>query len=152
VPAAEFGLEVPGEWPGTLGGAYRLDDQSMVPYQARRVPTGMAAMAGAGLVSGLAGVGGGFMKTPAMSEIMHVPVRVAAATTTFTVGITAATALVVYASQGRLVADAGAAVVVGGLAGGWMGAALSERVPPQLARRGLSALLLLVAAVLLVTA
>ena len=50
-------------------------------------------MSVAGLVSGLAGVGGGFIKTPAMSEIMHVPIKVAAATTTFTVGITAATSL-----------------------------------------------------------
>ena len=56
------------------------------PTRPSGVPAGLAAMVVAGVVSGLAGVGGGFIKTPVMSEIMHVPVKVAAATSTFTVG------------------------------------------------------------------
>jgi uncharacterized membrane protein YfcA len=147
VPQASFAAEVPGEWPGTLAGAYRLGD-AMVPYAAKRVVAGWSAMVGAGVVSGLAGIGGGFIKTPIMSDVMHVPVRVAAATSTFTTGITAATGLVAFASQGRLDLGSGAAVVAGGLVGGLLGGWLQRRLSPVAARRGLAVLLLLVAIVL----
>jgi uncharacterized membrane protein YfcA len=146
-PHPTFIEELPGEWPGTLAGAYRLGD-GVVPYRARRLPAGLAAMVGAGLAAGIAGVGGGFIKTPTMSEVMHVPVRVAAATTTFTVGITATASLVVFAGQGRIDYRAAAAVVVGGLAGGTLGARLQAVLPPQGTRLVLSLALLVVALVL----
>jgi hypothetical protein len=41
--------EQPGEWPGTLGGSYRLGSD-VVPYHARRVPTGLSLMSIAGVV------------------------------------------------------------------------------------------------------
>jgi uncharacterized membrane protein YfcA len=149
-PRAEFTAELAGEWPGSLAGAYRLGT-GVVPYQARRVPLGTAAMAAAGVVSGLAGVGGGFIKTPAMTEIMHVPVKVAAATTTFTVGITAATALLVFSGQGRIDLAAAPLIVVGSLAGGAVGARLQERLPPERVRLVLSGALALVAVTLVAT-
>lgn len=152
LPEPAFSPDAPGEWPGTLSGAYRLADDLVVPYQARRVPVGLAGMVGAGVVSGLAGVGGGFIKTPVMSEIMHVPVKVAAATSTFTVGITAATSLLVFSAQGRLDLEAGSAVVLGGVLGGRAGARLSGAIAPTAARRVLSVLLVAIGAVLVVTA
>jgi uncharacterized protein len=144
-----FAAEAPGEWPGTLAGAYALPD-GVVPYAARRTSLGAVAMAGAGLVAGLSGVSGGFLKTPAMSEIMHVPVKVAASTTLFTVGVTAAAALAVYAGQGRLDSRLGAAVVVGALLGGRAGALLQAVLPPAVVRRVLSVVLALVGIALLV--
>jgi uncharacterized membrane protein YfcA len=111
----------------------------------------MVAMVGAGLVSGLAGVGGGFIKTPTMSEVMHVPVKVAAATSTFTTGLTAATGLVVFAAQGRIDVVDGAAIVLGGLIGGTAGVAVQARLPPERIRAVLCVLLLAIGAVLLVT-
>ena len=147
LPQAAFGEEaVTGEWPGTLGGQYRLGDE-VVPYQARRVPLGMVLCLGAGVVAGLSGVGGGFLKTPAMSEVMHVPAKVAAATTTFTLGLTAATGLLVYAGQGRLELRDGAAAVLGALAGGLLGARLQSSISPVTARRLTGVLLLVVAVV-----
>lgn len=150
-PQPEFASERLGEWPGTLGGAYRLGDE-VVPYHARRLPLGLGAMLGAGLVSGLAGVGGGFIKTPTMSEIMHVPVKVAAATSTFTVGITAATSLIVFAGQGRLDFRAGSAVVVGGLIGGVGGSLLQQRLHPAYVRTFLSVALVIIGVILFVRA
>lgn len=150
LPDATFSGDAPGEWPGTLAGAYRLGE-AVVPYQARRLGLGLAAMGGAGAVAGLSGVGGGFLKTPAMAEIMRVPVKVAAATTTFTVGITAASGLIVYATQGRIDAKAGAAVVAGGLVGGRVGARVQEHLQPQLVRRVLSVVLVAIGGILLVT-
>lgn len=149
-PHELFDAELPGEWAGSLGGAYRLGDR-VVPYHARRLPLGLGAMGFAGLVSGLAGVGGGFIKTPAMTEIMGIPVKVAAATTTFTVGVTAATSLLVFSAQGRIDERAGAAVVVGGLVGGLVGAFLQNRLPPQHVRSVLSVALALVGVIVLAT-
>ena len=106
----------------------------------------------AGLVAGTAGASGGFIKTPATSEIMHVPTKVAAATTTFTIGVTAASALCVFAIQGRIDPITSAAVVVGSLVGGRMGSSLQARLSPQWTRRGMSALLVAVAVVLVVNA
>jgi uncharacterized protein len=151
LPQPEFATDAPGEWPGTLGGAYRLG-REVVPYQAKRLPGGMAAMLGAGIVSGLSGVGGGFIKTPVMRELMGVPVKVAAATSTFTVGITASAALIVFAGQGRIDYQAGAAVVVGGVVGGALGANMNDRLQPQQVRRTLVVLLFAIGVVLLVRA
>jgi uncharacterized membrane protein YfcA len=138
-----------GEWVGQLAGAYPLDG-GVVPYRARRLPWGMAGMAISGLVSGLAGVGGGFIKTPVTSEIMRVPVKVAASTSTFTVGITAAAALIVMAVRGQIDPGSAGVVVVGALVGGQVGAALQGRLSPPTVRRVLSVLLVAVAVVLVV--
>jgi hypothetical protein len=148
-PQAAFAFEVPGEWPGTLGGSYRLGD-GVVPYTATRVPAGLAGMLGAGFIAGIAGVGGGFIKTPVMSDLMRVPVKVAAATSTFTVGITSAAALIVVTGQGRLDFRAGAAVVAGGLAGGLIGSAIQRRLHPQHVRAAVAAVLIVIGVVLLV--
>lgn len=150
-PRPEFSAELAGEWPGSLAGAYQLGS-GVVPYHARRVPAGVAAMTVAGVVSGLAGVGGGFIKTPAMSEIMDIPVKVAAATSTFTVGITSATATVIFAIQGRIDLHAGSAAILGSLAGGVVGVRLQRVLPPSRVRAVLAMALVGVALVLAVTA
>ncbi len=145
-PEAAFSGDSGGEWPGTLGGSYELDGAA-VPYHARRLAPGLVASSVAGLVAGLSGVGGGFLKTPTLSELMHVPVRVAAATTSFTLGITATAGLAVFAGQGRIDADPAAAVLVGALAGGALGAVVQGRISPPVARRVAASLLVLVAVV-----
>ncbi|CAB4620971.1 unannotated protein [freshwater metagenome] len=104
----------------------------------------------AGLISGLSGVGGGWVKTPTASEIMHVPVKVAAATSTFTVGVTAAVGLLVYESQGRIVISDAALVAAAGLIGGTVGVRLQHVLPPPLVRRGLSAILAVIGVLLIV--
>lgn len=137
-----------GEWPGTLGGQY-VHAGRIVPYQARRVPAGLALSSLAGVVAGLSGVGGGFLKTPAMSEVMGVPSKVAAATTTFTLGVTSATGLLVYWQQGRIVLRDAAAVIAGALLGGLVGARTQAAVDPRAARRITGALLAVVAVVVI---
>ena len=148
-PVGIFDDEPSGEWPGTLGGSYSLKG-SVVPYHAERVPLGLGLSVFAGVVSGLAGVGGGFLKTPAMSEVMKVPVKVAAATTTFVSGVTAAAALLIYAGQGRVDVRGGAGVVVGALLGGAAGARLQSGLHATTVRRVTGALLVVVAAIVIV--
>ena len=139
-----------GERVGSLSGAYPLGND-IVPYRVERLAAGLGLMTLAGLVAGTAGVSGGFIKTPAKSELMAVPTKVAAATTTFTIGITASAALSVFAVQGRLDIDAAGAIIVGSLLGSVVGARFQARIAPTLVRAGLSALLVVVAIVLVVS-
>src|SRR5690606_26069777 len=139
-PRPEFVAEPPAEWPGTLGGAY-AGPGGTIPYRAHRVPLGLALMTLAGAVTGLSGVSGGFIKTPVMREVMRIPVKVAAATTTFSVGITAAASLLVFAVQGRIDVHEAAGVALGGLVGGVVGSNLQEVASPVLVRRFLAIVL-----------
>jgi uncharacterized membrane protein YfcA len=150
LPDPALGPEDVGEVVGTLAGAYALGD-AVVPYEAKRLPAGVAFMAVAGVVAGMSGTSGGFIKTPTMSEILHVPVRVSAATTTFTVGVTAAAGLVVMAAQDRIDVHLASVVVAGAIAGGTLGARLQSRLGPVGTRQFLAALLVAVGIVLLVT-
>ena len=145
-----YGYELIGERIGSLAGAYPLGE-GVAPYQVRRLPVGLTLMGLAGLVAGLTGTSGGFLKTPTASEVMHVPTKVAAATTTFTVGITASAALVVLGILGRLEVQSASAVIVGSLAGGLIGAAVQSRLSPVGVRRGLSLILVAIALMLVVT-
>jgi len=147
-PSGIFDDESAGEWPGTLGGTYTLKD-AVVPYQAKNVGFGLGISVFTGIVSGLAGVGGGFMKTPTMSEVMKVPVKVAAATSTFISGITASTALLIYGIQGRVEVRPAAAVVLGALIGGFSGARLQSRLNASTVRK-MTGLLLAAVAVLVI--
>lgn len=136
-----------GEHVGSLSGVYQLND-GFVPYRARRLRAGAALFWLSGVIAGLAGAGGGFVKTPATSEVMHVPVRVAAATTTFTIGVTAAAGLIVFALQGRLDVTACAAVCAGSIVGASAGAAVQSRLEPPQVRQFLSLALIVIAIVL----
>lgn len=148
-PDPEADAVVVGEAPGRdLSGTYRLDGQ-VVAYQVERRVATVAAVGVAGVVAGLSGTSGGYLKTPIMSELAHVPVRVAAATTTFIVGITAVSALAVYAGQGRIDARLACAATIAGLAGGSLGSRLLGSLRPEVTRAAISGVLVVVAALLL---
>lgn len=142
-----YRLEDIGERVGRLDGAYRLGD-GVAPYRPRNLPLGMSLMGVAGLVAGMTGTSGGFIKTPAMSEVMHVPTKVAAATTTFTIGVTAVAALIVFAYQGRVEPPAAAGVIVGALIGARVGAQLQLRLAPAGVRLFVGVVLALIAVIL----
>ncbi|MGA1321729.1 MAG: sulfite exporter TauE/SafE family protein [Ilumatobacteraceae bacterium] len=147
-PDERAGQDVVGEWIGTMNGAYSLNG-SVVPYMSKRIGAGLAAIGVSGIVTGLSGVGGGFIKTPANSEVMHVPVKVAASTTTFSIGITAAAALIVKVIHGDLDVQLGAAAILGSLAGGLTGAKVQAKMSPIVVRKFLSVLLVAVAVILI---
>jgi uncharacterized protein len=71
-------------------------------YHPRNWPAGLSAAGVAGMVSGLLGVGGGFIKVPIMYALMNVPLGVATATSNFMVGITAAASVFVYYGRGDI--------------------------------------------------
>lgn len=150
-PDPSLSINEVGERHGSLSGAYRLNGQ-VVPYAPTRIRLGVILMAASGVITGLAGVGGGFLKTPLSSEVMRLPAKVAAGTSTFTIGLTATTALLLMAIDGRVDVSDAALVVLGALAGGTIGSGLQRRMSPQLVRRGTSVVLVVIAVILVVRA
>lgn len=141
-----FAAEACGEWPGVLGGAYS-EDGEVVPYMARNVRGSLGLMSVAGLVAGMSGTSGGYIKTPVMNRMMGIPVKVAAATSTMTVGVTAATALIVRMGQHSLDLGLGASIILGSVIGGRVGTAVSQRIPTRMIRNLLTVVLVVAAVV-----
>jgi len=100
--------------PGLLGGRF-FDDESGkdVAYRVKRVPLALGASFGAGYLSSLRGIGGGFIKVPVLNAWCGVPMRAAAATSAFMIGVTATSGAVIYYGQGRLEPALAAVAVIG---------------------------------------
>jgi len=98
------------------------------PYTIKNWPGGLAASLCAGAFSGLLGVGGGVIKVPAMYLIMGVPLRVATATSNFTIGVTAAASAYIYYGRGDIVIAIAAPLVAGVFSGSILGAKLAPKI------------------------
>jgi len=128
--------------PGRLGGRLQEGDRTYV-YRVRRLPLGLAASLGAGAISGLLGIGGGIIKVPVLNAFCGIPIRVAAATSAFMIGVTGAASAFIYFGRGDVALPLTAAVAIGALPGSLLGARLTHRVEAR-------SLKLLMAVVLLV--
>jgi hypothetical protein len=129
--------------PGRLGGRLQEGDTTYV-YRVRRLPLGLGASLVAGAVSGLLGLGGGIIKVPVLNTFCGVPIRVAAATSAFMIGVTAAASVFVYFARGDVVLPIAAAVALGALPGSLAGARLGQRVEARALKIFMAVVLLLV--------
>ncbi|MGI6414306.1 MAG: sulfite exporter TauE/SafE family protein [Thermoguttaceae bacterium] len=131
---------------GKLGGSY-LDesDERVVCYGVRRLPAGLAISFVAGSVSGLLGIGGGVFKVPALHLLCGIPIKAAAATSNFMIGVTAAASAFLYYGRGEVRPVLTAATVVGVVAGSAIGSAANRRIHGRRVRRVFALLLLAVA-------
>jgi uncharacterized membrane protein YfcA len=137
-------VEIPGDT-GPLDARYRDPDSgSKVVYRVRRVPFGMGASYGAGIVSGLLGVGGGFIKVPVMNLVMDVPIKVAAATSNFMIGVTAVSSLLVYLGRGEVHPAIVTPLVLGTTVGAVAGTRLQSRIQSHQIRIALATITLFV--------
>lgn len=114
---------------GLLGHSYfDRNLQTVVAYKVYRLPVGMAVSGVAGAISGLLGVGGGFLKVPVMVLAMRVPVRAAVSTSSFMIGVTACASSVVYFARGLVDPAVAVPVVFGVTLGAYVGSKLTLRV------------------------
>ena len=117
--------------PGVLGGRFHDDDTKMeVAYRPRRLSVAMIVAAGAGMLASFVGVGGGIFVVPALNSWCAVPLRAAAATSAFMIGVTAVPGALTHYAGGylndfRLAGFAALGVIVGYQLGVW----LSARAP-----------------------
>lgn len=107
------------------------EGQTAGAYEVRGWAPGLAVSAVAGALSGLLGVGGGVLKVPAMTLAMGLPFKVAAATSNFMIGVTAAAGAYVYWARGDLDAQLAAPVVVGVFLGARLGVTLLGQIPAR---------------------
>ncbi len=91
-------------------------------YGVQRVKAGFSMMFGAGVTSGLLGIGSGALKVIAMDRLMRIPFKVSTATSNFMIGVTAAASAGVYLRRGWIVPDVTMPVVLGVLLGSLLGA------------------------------
>ena len=100
-------------------------------YGVRRTGAGFGISALAGAISGLLGVGGGFIKVPAMNVVMGVPMKAAVATSNFMIGVTAAASAFIYYARGLVDPSLAAVLVLGVFTGTRLGTRLLARTRPQ---------------------
>jgi len=141
-----FALVVFGTAAYTLVKARQGDghDEAMYrrDYVPRRWGLGVTVSSLAGAVSGLLGVGGGFIKVPAMYAVMGVPLGIATATSNFMVGITAAASVFVYLGRGDVRPLVTVPTAMGVFLGALLGSALQARMKVGALRVVLVALML----------
>lgn len=137
---------------GTTGSGGSLDARYLEPdvglkllYPVRRIPTGMGLSLGAGTASGLLGVGGGFVMVPSMNLVMGIPIKVAAATSSFTIGVTAVSGFLVYLGRGVVHPGLVAPLVLGTVLGASVGARFQSEIPSRYLTAVLAAVLMIVA-------
>lgn len=118
-----------------LAGAYhdaRLGRE--VPYHVDHVIPGMTVMYGAGVASGLLGIGSGAFKVMALDVFMKMPLKVSSATSNFMMGVTAAASAGVYFLRGTVDPAIAGPVAVGILIGALLGARIMQRLKSKTLR------------------
>src|SRR5262249_33462128 len=112
--------------PDPIATRFRLDSSYPTPqgprsYHVHGVPLGFTLMFGAGLLSGLLGIGSGAFKVLAMDQVMRIPFKVSTTTSNFMIGVTAAASAGVYLSRGYINPTVAMPVMLGVLAGSLLG-------------------------------
>jgi uncharacterized membrane protein YfcA len=131
---------------GPLGGRYVEEESGgVVSYRVKRMPLALAASFVAGNVSSLLGIGGGIIKVPVLNTWCGVPLRPAAATSAFMIGVTATAGAIIYYGNGQLVPALAAAAILGVQAGSAAGLRLGASVSSRSLKILLAAVLFAVA-------
>ncbi len=133
--------------PGWFGARYQ-DPQlgREVVYRVQRLWAGFTVSIMAGIMSGLLGIGGGVFKVPALDLFCKVPIKAAAATSNFMIGVTAAASAFLYFGRGEVRPMLTAAVVLGVLVGSAVGSYVNRFVAGRAVERTFAVLLIAVAA------
>jgi len=132
--------------PGVLGGRfYEAESRGVVTYRVKRVPVAVVASFLAGNVSSLLGIGGGIIKVPILNAWCGIPLRAAAATSAFMIGVTATAGAIIYYGRGQLEPALAAAAVLGVQLGSWGGMRFGATAPAKWLKVLMAAVLFLVA-------
>ena len=97
IPEADESIESYSAKLSLLQGYYfDIDLQTKIHYTVSNLRWGLGGGLVAGVLSGMLGIGGGFINMPLMNLVMNVPLKVAIGTSTLMVGATATTSAIVY--------------------------------------------------------
>lgn len=141
-------------------GLYRFLDSSYVDpqtgekveYGVHNLRRGLLASFAAGNMSGMLGVGGGIIKVPAMNVWMGVPMRAAASTSNFMIGVTAVAGASVLYVNGLVPPVLAATVALGVFAGASIGPRLVRHTAGRTLRRYFAIVLIAISALMVLEA
>ncbi|WP_155287397.1 sulfite exporter TauE/SafE family protein [Lacticaseibacillus zhaodongensis] len=103
-------------------------------YSVTNVPGGFTMMFGAGVASGMLGIGSGAFKVIAMDTIMHMPLKPSSATSNLMMGVTAAASATVYFFNGSMQPQIAAPLAIGILIGATIGTRIMPLLPTRVLR------------------
>lgn len=113
---------------------YDKNTKQQVDYQVENVPGGFLIMLGAGLVSGMLGIGSGAFKVMAMDGAMKMPLKPSSATSNLMMGVTAAASATVYFFNGSIRPDLAVPLALGILGGSTIGTRIMQVLPSKIIR------------------
>ena len=120
------------------------------PYKVRNIAPASFISFFAGSLSGLLGIGGGIVQVPVMNLLCGVPMKAAAATSNFIIGVSAAASAYVYFRKELIPFELTAVIVAGVLIGSFIGIYALYKARAEKLQIAFSALALLVAVKMLV--
>lgn len=115
-----------------LNGTY-FDKAEMkdVDYQVENVPAGFSVMFGAGVASGLLGIGSGAFKVMALDTFMKMPLKPSSSTSNLMMGVTAAASATVYFFNGAILPNIAVPMALGILIGAVIGSRIMQILPAR---------------------
>lgn len=113
----------------SLPDLYTTSWGEIIIYPVRKIKVGWSLMFGAGILSGVLGIGSGSLKVLAMDKMMGLPYKVSTATSNFMIGLTATASVGIYWQEGFLIPELVIPVIPGVLAGSYMGAKTVTKIP-----------------------
>ncbi len=139
--------------PGELGARYHEDESGReIVYRVKRLPLVLGGSFLAGNLSTLLGVGGGVVTVPLLNAWCGVPIRAAAATSAFTLGVTATSGAIIFHGRGDVVPALAAAAVLGVKLGSLAGLRAGSTARARGLKLLLAIVLMLVSALMLTRA
>lgn len=94
---------------------------SHTAYSVKRIPLAMLFSFFGGGLSGLLGLGGGIVQVPVMNLLCGVPIKAAAATSNFMIGVSAAASSIIFFKKGYILPAFAVPLIIGVLIGSFLG-------------------------------
>ena len=113
---------------GLEGEYWDESTQQRVTYRAADTDPALEVMFGAGLVSGMFGIGAGVFKVLALERYLRLPMKIATATSNFMIGVTAAAGAGILLAAGYINPLIAAPVAVGTVVGAYGGSQILPRL------------------------
>ncbi len=130
------------------GGRYSYFDEKLkkkVSYDIENLHVAYPVSFIAGVSSGMFGIGGGVLKVPILAKVCRLPMKVATATSSFMIGITASASAYVYFRHGNLNPLFAFVSLLGALIGSRIGIYFHARVKNEDLKKIFAFVLLLIA-------
>lgn len=113
------------------GNFYDPASKSEISYEAQKLPQAMFFSFFAGGLSGLLGLGGGIVQVPVMNILCKVPIKAAAATSNFMIGVSAAASALIFYNKGYVIENITVYVCAGTLFGSVLGMKILHNIKSE---------------------